>query len=120
MLFFTTFANVIKKGVMSRKSAKIRDSKWFKILKNKYLLVTLAFVVWIFFFDTNNLIRWYSDMRDVAAQEKQKLYYKESIKQIDERLKELKSNKDSLEKFAREQYNFHEPDEDLFLIEKKQ
>ena len=89
MLFFTTFAKVIKKGVMSRKSVKIRDSKWLKILKNKYLLVTFAFIVWIFFFDTNNLIRWYSDMRDVAAQEKQKLYYKESIKQIDERLKVL-------------------------------
>jgi cell division protein FtsB len=56
-------------------------------------------------------------MKDVAAQERQKNYYKESIRQTDEKLKELKSNKDSLEKFAREQYFFHEPDEDLFIIE---
>lgn len=97
---------------MPRKNICIKNSKWFKILKNKYLLVTLFFVVWVFFFDTNNLLRWYSDMRDVAAQERQKAYYKEAIRETDEQLKELSSNRDSLEKFAREQYHFHEPDED--------
>lgn len=105
---------------MPRKNIRIKNSKWFKILKNKYLLVTLFFVVWVFFFDTNNLLRWYSDMRDVAAQERQKAYYKEAIRETDEQLKELSSNRDSLEKFAREQYHFHEPDEDLFIIDKKQ
>ena len=104
---------------MARKDRKIRDAKWFKVLKNKYLLVTVFFVLWVFFFDANNLLRWYSDMKDVAAQENQKKYYKEAIRQTDEKLKELKSNKDSLEKFAREQYFFHEPDEDLFIIEER-
>lgn len=102
---------------MARINPKIRDSRWFKVIKNKYFLVTLGFVLWVFFFDTNNLLKWYSDMKDVAAQERQKNYYKEAIRQTDEKLKELKSNKDSLEKFAREQYFFHEPDEDLFIIE---
>ena len=104
---------------MARINPKIKDSKWFKVLKNKYLLVTLFFALWVLFFDTNNLLRWYSDMKDVAAQERQKKYYKEAIQQTDEKLKELKSNKDSLEKFAREQYFFHEPDEDLFIVEEK-
>lgn len=102
---------------MARINPKIKDSRWFKVLKNKYFLVTFFFVLWVFFFDTNNLLRWYSDMKDVAAQERQKNYYKEAIRQTDEKLKELKSNKDSLEKFAREQYFFHESDEDLFIIE---
>ncbi len=104
---------------MPRNFNEIKDTKWFKVIRNKYLLVTSVFVLWIVFFDTNNLIRWYSDMKDVAAQEQQKKYYKEAIRQTDEKLKELKSNKDSLEKFAREQYFFHEPDEDLFIIEKR-
>ena len=102
---------------MARINPKIKDSRWFKVLKNKYFLVTVFFILWVFFFDTNNLLRWYSDMKDVAAQERQKNYYKEAIRQTDEKLKELKSNKDSLEKFAREQYFFHESDEDLFIIE---
>lgn len=102
---------------MARINPKIKDSRWFKVLKNKYFLVTFFFVLWVFFFDTNNLLRWYSDMKDVAAQERQKNYYKEAIRQTDEKLMELKSNKDSLEKFAREQYFFHESDEDLFIVE---
>jgi cell division protein FtsB len=104
---------------MPKKSFKNRilESRLVKVVKNKYFLVTIFFVIWVLFIDTNNLIRWYSDMKDVAAQERQKNYYKEAIRQTDEKLKELKSNKDSLEKFAREQYFFHEPDEDLFIIE---
>ena len=101
---------------MARISPKIKDSRWFKVLKNKYFLVTFCFVLWVLFFDTNNILKWYSDMKDVAAQERQKNYYKEAIRQTDEKLKELKSNKDSLEKFAREQYFFHESDEDLFIV----
>lgn len=103
---------------MPRKSvkSKIRDSKVLKVLKNKYLLVTVFFLVWILFFDANNLLQWYSDMKDVAAQEKQKAYYKEAIQKTDEQLKELRSNRDSLEKFAREQYYFHEPDEEVFIV----
>lgn len=56
-------------------------------------------------------------MKDVAAQERQKRYYKEAIRETDEQLKELDSNLDSLEKFAREQYYFHRADEELFIVE---
>jgi len=89
----------------------------FKVLKNKYFIVTFLFVVWIMFFDTNNLISWYKDLKQLAWQNRQKVYYKEAIKQTDEKLQELASNKDSLEKFAREQYLFHEAGEDVYVIE---
>lgn len=95
----------------------IKDSNLLRILRNKYLLVTLFFVVWIVFFDSNNLISWSGDIRTVIMQERQKNYYKEAIRKTDEKLKELSSNRDSLEKFAREQYYFHEKDEELFIIE---
>lgn len=104
---------------MPKKSFKNRvlESTLFKVVKNKYFLVSIFFVIWVLFIDTNNLIRWYSDMKDVAAQERQKRYYKEAIRQTDEQLKELDSNLDSLEKFAREQYYFHKADEELFIVE---
>ena len=73
--------------------------------------------MWILFFDTNNLISWYKDLKQLAWQNRQKVYYKEAIKQTDEKLQELASNKDSLEKFAREQYLFHEAGEDVYVIE---
>ncbi|MEG0517872.1 MAG: septum formation inhibitor [Bacteroidales bacterium] len=94
------------------------ESRVFRILKNKYLLVSVFFIIWIVFFDSNNLINWYGDIQTVITQERQKTYYENAIQQTDERLKELSSNRDSLEKFAREQYLFHEADEELFIVER--
>ena len=98
---------------------RIKDSKTFKIIKNKYLLVSLFFIVWILFIDTNNLFNFYSNIRTVILQENQKKYYKEAIIHIDERLNELSSNRDSLEKYARERFLFHEPDEVIYIVEQQ-
>ena len=73
-------------------------------------------MVWVLFIDTNNLFVWIRDMGVVSSQERQKEYYREAIRQTDEKLQELTSNKDSLEKFAREQYLFHQKDEEVFII----
>ena len=92
------------------------ESKVFKFIRNKYVLVTAFFLVWVLFIDTNNIFVWINDLQTVASQEKQKEHYREAIRQTDEKLNQLTSNKDSLEKFAREQYLFHEKDEEVFVI----
>ena len=97
---------------------KLKESKVLKVAGNKYFLVTVFFLVWIFFIDTSKVFVWLNDMGTVASQERQKEYYKEAIKVTEEKLNELESNKDSLEKFAREQYLFHEADEEVFVIVK--
>lgn len=94
----------------------LSNSKVLKVVRNKYFVVTLFFVVWVLFIDTGNLFVWMRDLNTVSAQEQQKQYYKEAILRTDEKLKELESNKDSLEKFAREQYLFHEADEEVFVL----
>lgn len=95
---------------------KITGTKIYKVVKNKYFLATAFFLAWVIFLDSNNIISWVKDLRELSAQEKQKDYYEEAIRRTDEQLKELGSNRDSLEKFAREQYFFHEPDEEVFII----
>ncbi len=104
-----------KKVIQNIKST-ISESKIFKVAGNKYFIVTVFFFVWILFIDTSNIFVWLNDMNTVASQERQKEHFKNAIKRTDEKLKELESNKDSLEKFAREQYFFHEPDEEIFVI----
>ena len=39
------------------------------------------------------------------------------IQMLDDKLDELTSDKDSLEKFAREQYYFHKKGEDVFIVD---
>ena len=94
----------------------LSESKTLKIMRNKYTVVTVFFLVWVLFVDTNNLFVWINDLNTVSTQERQKEYYRQAIKQTDEKLNELTSNKDSLEKFAREQYLFHQKDEEIFLV----
>ena len=98
---------------------KIKESRLLKIVKNRFFLATFVFAVWVIFFDQNSLIDWFSVRMRIIRQERQIEYYNKEIKSIDEKLQELSSNKDSLEKFAREQYYFHEEDEDLYIIEEK-
>lgn len=98
---------------------KIKESRLLKIVKNRFFLATLVFAVWVIFFDQNSLIDWFRVRMRIIRQERQIEYYNREIKSIDEKLQELSSNKDSLEKFAREQYYFHEEDEDLYIIEEK-
>jgi len=95
------------------------DSKFFKIIKNKFLLVGVVFIVWITFFDSNSLIDWVKISMNIRIQEGQKRYYKQEIKATEEKLLELGSNLDSLEKFAREQYFFLEEGEDIFIVQEK-
>ena len=104
-------------GFFKRLSERPGFRQVFKVLKNKYFIVTFLFLVWILFFDTNNLISWYKDLKQLAWQNRQKVYYQNAIEQTDEKLQELTSNKDSLEKFAREQYLFHQTGEDVYVIE---
>ena len=104
------------KKLIGKVKTVLGESKVFKFIRNKYVLATTFFLVWVLFIDTNNIFVWMNDLRTVAQQEKQKEYYREAIRQTDEKLNQLTSNKDSLEKFAREQYLFHEKDEEVFVI----
>lgn len=95
---------------------RISQSRFFKVLKNKYFLVTLLFIVGILFFDNNNLLEWGKALKKLSAQKAERDYYKEQIQNTDAQLQQLQSNKDSLEKFAREQYYFHQDNEDVYIV----
>lgn len=104
------------KKVIQNIKRGITESKVLKFIRNKYVVVTMFFLVWVLFIDTNNLFVWLDDLSTVSSQQRQKEYYRQAIKQTDEKLNELTSNKDSLEKFAREQYLFHQKDEEVFIV----
>jgi cell division protein DivIC len=87
-----------------------------KILKNKYFLTSLVFIVWIFLFDSNNFVDRFRDLKNLHQLEKDKKYYQERISEDSTKLNELKTDKKNLEKFAREQYLMKKEDEEIFVI----
>ncbi|MBL7114042.1 MAG: septum formation initiator family protein [Bacteroidales bacterium] len=88
----------------------------YKILRNKYILTLLIFFFWLLIFDRNNLIDRIKIVRKLNEMERQKEYYETRIEQDSRKLNELKTNRENLEKFAREQYYMKKPDEEIFVI----
>lgn len=93
-----------------------RDSILMKGLRNKYLLAVLVFLVWLLIFDQNSLIDRIKYLNALHNMENEKQYYLERIEEDSRRLNELKTDRDNLEKFAREQYFMKKENEDVFVI----
>lgn len=90
--------------------------KWPKLLKNKFVLTSLVFIIWVGFFDNGNSIgRLYSVNKQVSRLQSmvdEKKIENESIRKKTKMLQEKKS----LEKFAREEFRFKKPNEEIFVI----
>jgi cell division protein DivIC len=91
---------------------------FMRIGKNKYILATTIFLLWIIFFDNNNLLDRAKQLKHLHQLEKDRKYYLERIENDTKRLNELKTNRENLEKFAREQYLMKKKNEEIFVITK--
>ena len=85
-------------------------------LRNKYLIALTVFLVWLLIFDHNSLIDRIKYMKTLNELEDERQFYNKRIEVDSKRLRELKTDKDNLEKFAREQYYMKKENEDVFVI----
>ena len=87
-----------------------------KILLNKYLIVFLAYTIFVTFFDQHSLIYRWQTHRKITQLEKEYNFYQDEIKSNKQKKFELQSSKENLEKFAREHYYMKKENEDIFII----
>lgn len=86
------------------------------LIRNKYLVAIIGFILWVSFFDTYNLVDRYKNLQDLKELKEEAVFFKNEIKIYKTQYKELFSDKEDIEKFAREQYLMKDDDEDLFII----
>jgi len=98
---------------------KFSKTTFLKFFKNKYFIISFVFVLYITLFSQNNLIERLSEIHDLNKLEAQKEYYLKIIKENTEKIRELRTDKANLEKFAREEYLMKKNNEDIFVIVKK-
>ena len=81
---------------------------------NKYSVSAGLFVVWMLFFDRHNFFtQWY--LRSAVNNLENSIEeYQDKLAETEALHKDLMNNK---EKFAREKYLMHRPDEDIFLFQ---
>ncbi len=86
------------------------------LFKNKFFIVTVAFVVWMVFFDKNDLLAQYQYHEQLVKLEQERDFYQTQTDKVNKDLDELTSNPQKLEKFAREKYLMKKDGEDVFVV----
>ena len=85
-------------------------------LRNKYLLTLSVFVVWMLFFDKNDVFTQLQRSSELSEIEDSKAYFAQNIEENKKFSQEIQSDAAAIEKFAREKYQMKRENEDLFLI----
>lgn len=83
---------------------------------NFYVIVGGFAMVWMVFFDQNNVLDRFERRAHIEQLEKDLAFYKSEKDQIQESRFMLESDAAELERFARERYHMKKDGEDLFLI----
>jgi cell division protein DivIC len=86
------------------------------ILKNKFLIAGVLFAVWMFFFDPKDIHSDISRSNKLKDLQKNEQRLTSEILATQEELKQLKTNAQTIEKYAREKYLMKKDNEDLFII----
>lgn len=92
---------------------------WYKYILNKYVIVGVAFAVWMIFFDQNSYLLHRDLDEDIVELNEERSFLKSEIETEDSELKRLKKNPEEFEKLAREKYLMKRENEDIFIIETK-
>lgn len=98
---------------------KLKDSKFIKILTNKYVIVILIFIILILFSPDNNIIYYNKLKKQYNEVEQKKNFIIEEIRNDSIRNKELYETIKAKEKYGREKYMMKAPNEDIYVIKQQ-
>lgn len=86
-------------------------------LRNKYLLATASFIIWILFFDRNDVFTQIQRRGELNELRQSKQYFEKQIAENKKFSNDLQFNASAIEKYAREKYLMKRDNEDLFIIQ---
>lgn len=90
--------------------------KFSYIFYNKYLITGMAFAIWMMFFDRNDFPLQIKRMRELNKMEQNQKNMALLISNTQKELELLKTNPETLEKYAREKYMMKKDNEDLYIV----
>lgn len=104
---FKDFWNTGKDGKDAEKGSFIRYA----------IVITAFFILFVGFLSPNNVVRWIRTGFQIRAQEKQIESYETEIREMNDQIHGLTTSKDSLERYARENFHFVEPGDDVYVFD---
>ena len=98
--------------------SKLKSSQYFKIFTNFYIVVSLFFIIWMLFIDTNSYLFHNTLNSEIDELIVKKEQLKKEIANDQKLINDLK-DLDNYEAFARENFFMKKKDEEIFIIEFK-
>jgi len=94
------------------------EKAWTKFswARNKYLVTTLGFFVWMLFIDRHDLPTQWKRVKELRTLQQAEKTMAKQISETKEELNLLKTNPSTLEKYAREKYMMKKDNEDLYIV----
>ncbi len=86
---------------------------------NAYWLVTIVFFALTFVMGNSSLYKRYTYDEKIRSLEKEIKHYQKEIEINSKKLNDLHTDKEGLERFAREEYFMKKPNEDVYIIKNK-
>ncbi len=86
---------------------------------NAYWLVTIVFFALTFVMGDRSLYKRYTYDEKIRSLEKEIKHYQKEIEINSKKLNDLHTDKEGLERFAREEYFMKKPNEDVYIIKNK-
>ena len=86
---------------------------------NAYWLVTIVFFALTFVMGDSSLYKRYTYDEKIRSLEKEIKHYQKEIEINSKKLNDLHTDKEGLERFAREEYFMTKPNEDVYIIKNK-
>lgn len=86
---------------------------------NAYWLVTNVFFALTFVMGDSSLYKRYTYDEKIRSLEKEIKHYQKEIEINSKKLNDLHTDKEGLERFAREEYFMKKPNEDVYIIKNK-
>ena len=90
---------------------------WRFFVKHKYIITIAAFIVIIGFLDENSWVRRAGYDRELNNLKKEIAKYSAEYEESTEKLNELTTNPEAIERIAREKYLMKKPNEDIYVFD---
>lgn len=87
-----------------------------RITRKFYIVFGILFLFWMIFIDSNDFYTQFKLNNQLNTLEDEKEFYQHKIEEVKQEREQLLTDKDELEKFARENYLMKKESEDLFII----
>ena len=86
---------------------------------NAYWLVTIVFFALTFVMGDSSLYKRYTYDEKIRSLEKEIKHYQKEIEINSKKLNDLHTDKEGLERYAREEYFMKKPNDDVYIIKNK-